>query len=88
MKKIFMVMCLTCLVLTGCATGVPQNKYKTENGWQVEKCFEKDGFTVYRFSDGHEGWRYYVVPQGELIDNVRTGKNVHQENNTTTKPPK
>jgi hypothetical protein len=84
MKRTLIAMCLALALLTGCSTGRPQQSVII-NGWQVEKCFEKDGYTVYRFSDGQQGWRYYVVPKGEMIDEVRHGKSTIPESVRTVK---
>lgn len=46
----------------------PLERNRSSNGWQVQLCFEKDGHKVYRFSDGYQNWRYYVVPTGEIIE--------------------
>ena len=76
-KTLAFLFLLFCLV--GC--GAPaQESGKTKNGWQVEKCFEKDGYTVYRFSDGLVGWQYYVVPQGQVANVIRQGKTTRIEN--------
>lgn len=73
MKKFF---CFAILALfaSGCTVerAKPAEKMYSHNGWHVELCFEKDGYKVYRFSDGPEEWRYYVVPDGEMIDHTTT----------------
>jgi hypothetical protein len=63
---------LSLLFIVGCeppehAPAVEQ--MKTENKWQVELCFEKDGYKVYRFRDGvWMDWRYYVTPMGQMVN--------------------
>ena len=81
------------LGLSGCVPAIqqaePVEKMNSNNGWQVELCFEKDGYKVYRFSDGYSEWRYYVVPFGEMIDHVTTtdkhGTQTHPRNTRTLK---
>jgi len=80
---------LLVLALAGCTESAkPVEKMNSKNGWLVELCFEKDDFKVYRFSDGHSEWRYYVVPVGEMIDHVTTsddeGNETHHPRNTRT----
>ncbi len=64
---------IVCIFIAGCVP--PKNATvledrPTENGWDVQRCFERDGYTVYRFREGYGDWRYYVIPQGEMIDHI------------------
>lgn len=74
---------LLVLLVVGCNNAAPLEKSSSNNGWQVELCFEKEGYRVYRFSDGNDSWRYYVTPTGTMIDNVKKGKHTVQEEITT-----
>jgi hypothetical protein len=90
MKKIFL---LIAFVSIGCGPAniaPPVEKMKSKNGWTVELCFEKDQYKVYRFTDGAEEWRYYVVPKGEMIDHTVTqdedgNKTYHLKNTQTVR---
>lgn len=70
MRKI-LALCLISLCLMGCARGTPKEKELTKNGWTVELCFEKDDYKIYRFSDGNDQWRYYVVPAGQVLQDIK-----------------
>lgn len=71
------------LLVVGCNTAAPLEKSSSNNGWQVELCFEKDGHRVYRFSNGTDQWRYYVTPKGTMIDNIKEGKHTKPQEATT-----
>jgi hypothetical protein len=67
MWKIFALLAL--LFVVGCEEAEPVEKMKSNNGWEVELCFEKDGYKIYRFRNGAAvDWRYYVVPMGQLVN--------------------
>lgn len=80
---------LLTLALLGCTPSAkPVEEMNSKNGWQVQLCFEKDGYKIYRFSDGVSEWRYYVVPLGEMIDHITStdgeGNQSHHPRNTRT----
>ena len=85
------ILLLIAFISIGCGESAPPvEKMTSKNGWKVELCFEKDGYKVYRFTDGPEEWRYYVVPQGEMIDHTVTSdedgnKTYHLKNTQTVR---
>lgn len=73
MKKLCLAMLLSCSLLAGC-TVYPETSEITKSNFRVELCFEKDGYKVYRFTDGNTGYHYYVTPVGTVSNHIRNGK--------------
>ncbi len=73
-----------CLVLlAGCEAAKPLETLSSSNGWTVELCFKHGEYSIYRFTNGQTEWRYFVVPEGEMID-IETRQD--SEGNSSTHP--
>lgn len=59
-------------LFVGCKEHAPLEISRSNNGWEVQTCFEyvvnDRKYSIHRFSNGVSEWRYFVVPEGEVID--------------------
>lgn len=76
MKKIFLVVALSCAVLSGCVkkgTCTPVSGSTSGSNFNLEFLFEADGVKVYRFQDGQR-YVYFTNTKGEVSSNHNEGK--------------
>ena len=69
MKRFLLLALLA--VLSGCSADPEATEQTSNPDVSVGKLFEKDGYTVYRFSDAGR-WVYYVVPAGQAHSSYST----------------
>jgi hypothetical protein len=85
MRAIF-VFLLACLFLsTGCNTRAVKSEATNNRGIDLELLFtDANGYQVYRFQDCNQN-HYYVVPQGEVIESIKSGKHTISDRVPTVK---
>lgn len=80
MKRCFLLIAL--LLCLGCAKSAQSSM--SHGNFQVDLCFEKDGYKVYRFYDAGQ-WRYYVVPEGVVMQDISDGESTVENSIYTTR---
>lgn len=79
---ITLILLYTALALTGCTGRAESTNSTTNPNYKLERLFEHDGCTVYRFYDA--GSRYYTDCRGSAMWDEYCGKScTYQQHNRT-----